>query len=255
MVVNLTLYKQELYQLLLFLSHLIFHNYYIETHSWRTVKCSKKRKRKENKMEKKNVLWYETGTIRLDKTKTRKTNIVKTENEKTAFEAFDCGRDYLSRSYEKDGTIYIEEWDESTKIWKSPCQSCANSEGCSNKTADSGCSVYISEDEIQQLRKFKIEQERKRSAGLLLELPLAINTPVYKIIEKMTAPTIWEPALDTGSFSLADYFKVGKTVFPLEQKKEAEKALKEEKRRIKEHKCREMAGVDFEAAFRKAAKA
>ncbi len=104
---------------------------------------------------------------------------------------------------------------------------------------------------MKRRRKFTIKREQKRKAEARLDLPIPLNATVLKITSKTVGAYIWEPALEIGRFTLADYFEVGKTVFPITQRGEANKALTHEKERINDHNKRLKESIDFEDAFRR----
>lgn len=174
----------------------------------------------------KELLYYEAYCLKSSAARLFHTNVVRTKDEDHAFFAYNCGREYLIRTYKENGKMFTEEWNPDKSIWQPSCTNCLHIDVCTDDTcAADGCDKYLHEDEIRILREFREEQERKRREGLVIDLPFPLGTPVFKITTTSDGPRVANLALKRSLFTYRDIPQVGKTVFPTTQEEEAKKAF------------------------------
>ena len=203
------------------------------------------------KEQNKEILYYESYCLKREINKVSRTNVVRSNSEEKARFAYDCGREYLIRTYKENGKMYTEEWNPDKLIWQPSCTNCFHADVCTDDTcAADGCDKYFHEEEIRMLREYKSEQERKRREGLIIELPFPLDTPVLKITAMSYGTDVASYELVRHRFLYADISEVGKTVFPLSQAEKAKEILEEMRKTLEEHYEREKEGQDYESEFR-----
>lgn len=199
----------------------------------------------------KELLYYEAYCLKRDHSRLSHTNVVRTKDENYAFFSYNCGREYLIRTYKEDGKMYTEEWNPDKNLWQPSCTNCFHIDVCTDDTCTAdGCDKYVHEDEIRMLKEYKEEQERKRREGLIIDLPFPLGTPVFKITTSTDGPHVVNLVLKRSLFSYRDIPQVGRTVFPTTQEEKAREVLQQMIEKREKNNEREKAGQDYEAEFR-----